>query len=65
MYDKTLRHLGHSLQKMDMDTYKDKLSKADLGFLLSHAAFSQQVLEFEPGQRGVVVNGKVGQDSYS
>ena len=44
---------------MDMAAYKSKLAEANLGFLLSHRAFSESVLSFRPGQRGVITNGKV------
>ena len=43
---------------MDMEGYKAALDALDVTFLHIHSAFCKNALEFEPGQRGVITNGK-------
>ena len=42
-----------------MDAFKAVLSKKATGFLVSHRAFCEKALQFQPGDRGIITNGKV------
>ncbi|XP_041360300.1 UDP-glucose:glycoprotein glucosyltransferase 1-like [Gigantopelta aegis] len=55
--EKTMEDLA--VHGMDIKAYLSALEKQSDKFLQSHQVFAQQVLGFQPGDRGVVTNGKV------
>ena len=44
---------------MDFEAYQEKLNKANNAVFHSHRIFCERVLEFKPGERGIITNGKV------
>ena len=44
---------------MDFEAYQEKLNKANNAVFHSHRIFCERVLEFRPGERGIITNGKV------
>ena len=48
-----------SFQNMDFVAYEKALKERKNDFFASHLAFCQKVLEFEPGQLGIISNGRV------
>ena len=45
---------------MDVAAYTNKLNTFSLEKFRSHRIFCDRVINFQPGQRGVISNGKVG-----
>ena len=44
---------------MDFEVYQEALDKANNAAFHSHRIFCERVLEFRPGERGIITNGKV------
>ena len=49
---------------MDFEAYQEKLNKANNAVFHSHRIFCERVLEFKPGERGIITNGKVNLFEY-
>lgn len=52
-------------QGMDVSLFKSAYESPKYDFLLSHAAYCQDVLKLKKGQRAVISNGRVSQDLES
>ena len=48
-----------AFQNMDFKSYDEALKKSDNAIFHSHRTFCDRVLEFKPGERGIITNGKV------
>jgi len=53
------------VQNMDVATYTNRLGSFSLEKFHSHRILCDRVLDFQPGQRGVISNGKVCHCLYS